>query len=107
MLTIHKSTTNSKRQSPITLALDYILGKTVLLYPTIKSNLITLDTHHIELQMKARAKSNQKKRFIDDDDFIPCSAQIEFKFKVSKEAEAYQDFTDLLETTNSIIGDCK
>ena len=50
---------------------------------------------------------NQKKRLLDDDDFIPRSARIEFKFKVSKEAEADQEFTDLLETTNDIIGDCK
>eukprot|EP00957_Ditylum_brightwellii_P002125 163732-Ditylum_brightwellii.AAC.1 len=41
-LTTHKSTTNSKRQLPKALVLDYILGKTVLLHPTIKNNLITL-----------------------------------------------------------------
>eukprot|EP00957_Ditylum_brightwellii_P020114 1517318-Ditylum_brightwellii.AAC.1 len=57
--------------------------------------------------MKAHAKANQKKRLIDDDNFIPCSAQIELQFKVSKEAEADQEFKDLLETTNNIIGDCK
>eukprot|EP00957_Ditylum_brightwellii_P070396 5348123-Ditylum_brightwellii.AAC.1 len=57
--------------------------------------------------MKSYAKANQKKRLIVDDDFIPCSAQIEFQFKVSKEAEADQEFQDLLETTNAIIGDCK
>eukprot|EP00957_Ditylum_brightwellii_P092672 7056500-Ditylum_brightwellii.AAC.1 len=57
--------------------------------------------------MKAHAKANQKKRLTDDDNFIPRSAQIEFQFKVSKEAEADQEFRDLLETTNDIIGDCK
>eukprot|EP00957_Ditylum_brightwellii_P080267 6105239-Ditylum_brightwellii.AAC.1 len=57
--------------------------------------------------MKAHAKANQKKRLTADDNFIPCSAQIEFKFKVSKEAEADQEYRDLLETTNDIIGDCK
>eukprot|EP00957_Ditylum_brightwellii_P073840 5610667-Ditylum_brightwellii.AAC.1 len=66
------------------------MGKTALLHPTIKNNLITLDTHHIQLQMKAHAKANQKKRLINDDDFIPHSAQIEFQFKVSKEAEVDQ-----------------
>eukprot|EP00957_Ditylum_brightwellii_P090692 6907720-Ditylum_brightwellii.AAC.1 len=37
-----KSTTSSKWQLPKALALDYILGKTALLHPTIKNNLITL-----------------------------------------------------------------
>ena len=106
-LTTQSTTTISKRQSPKALALDYILGKTATLHPTIKNNLITLGTHHIELHMKAHAKANQKKRLLDDDDFIPRSARIEFKFKVSKEAEVDQEFQDLLETTNDIIGDCK
>eukprot|EP00957_Ditylum_brightwellii_P202618 15330947-Ditylum_brightwellii.AAC.1 len=57
--------------------------------------------------MKAHAKANQKKRLTDDDDFIPCSARIEFQFKVSKEIEADQEFRDLLETMNNFIGDCK
>eukprot|EP00957_Ditylum_brightwellii_P040291 3048979-Ditylum_brightwellii.AAC.1 len=57
--------------------------------------------------MKAHAKANQKKRLTNDDKFIPCSVQIEFQFKVSKEAEADQEFTDLLETTNNVIRDCK
>eukprot|EP00957_Ditylum_brightwellii_P043788 3320924-Ditylum_brightwellii.AAC.1 len=88
ILTTHKSTTTGKRQLPKALALDNILGKTVSLHPTIKNNLITLGTHHIELQMKAHAKANQKKRLTDDNNFIPCSARIKFQFKVSKEAEA-------------------
>eukprot|EP00957_Ditylum_brightwellii_P190601 14509511-Ditylum_brightwellii.AAC.1 len=33
--------------------------------------------------------------------------KVSFNLKVSKEAEADQEFTDLLETTNDIIGDCK
>eukprot|EP00957_Ditylum_brightwellii_P075267 5719455-Ditylum_brightwellii.AAC.1 len=41
-LATHKSTTTRKRQLPKALVLDYILGKTVLLHPTIKNNLITL-----------------------------------------------------------------
>eukprot|EP00957_Ditylum_brightwellii_P185991 14160225-Ditylum_brightwellii.AAC.1 len=41
-LTTHKSTTTSKGQLPKALALDYILGKTASLHPTIKNNLITL-----------------------------------------------------------------
>eukprot|EP00957_Ditylum_brightwellii_P183487 13976819-Ditylum_brightwellii.AAC.1 len=106
-LTTHKSTTTSKMQSPKVLALDYILGKTLLLHPTIKNNLIMLGTHHIKLEMKAHVKANQKKRLTDDDDFIPCSAQNEFQFKVSTEAEADQEFQDLLETKHDIIGDCK
>eukprot|EP00957_Ditylum_brightwellii_P134906 10285778-Ditylum_brightwellii.AAC.1 len=108
-LTTHPkiTTTNSKRQSPKSLALDYILGKTELLHPTIKNNLTTLGTHHIKLHMKALNKANQKKRLIDDEEFIPCSVQIEFQFKVSREAEADQEFTDLQEVTNDIIGECK
>eukprot|EP00957_Ditylum_brightwellii_P198239 15105405-Ditylum_brightwellii.AAC.1 len=101
------TTTNSKRQLPKALAINYILGKTELLHPTIKNNLITFNTHHIELHMKALNKANQKKRLIDDEEFISCSAQIEFKFKVSKEAEADQEFTDLLERMNNIIRECK
>eukprot|EP00957_Ditylum_brightwellii_P066587 5053885-Ditylum_brightwellii.AAC.1 len=42
MLTTHKSTSTNKRQLPKALALDNILGKTVLLHHTIKNNLITL-----------------------------------------------------------------
>eukprot|EP00957_Ditylum_brightwellii_P202864 15332123-Ditylum_brightwellii.AAC.1 len=57
--------------------------------------------------MNALNKANQKKRLIDGEEFIPCSAQIEFEFKVSKEAEADQEFTDLLEAMNDIIGECK
>eukprot|EP00957_Ditylum_brightwellii_P116510 8887189-Ditylum_brightwellii.AAC.1 len=49
------------RQLPKALALDYILCKTVPLHSTIKNNLITLGTHHIELQMKTHAKANQNK----------------------------------------------
>eukprot|EP00957_Ditylum_brightwellii_P084082 6392830-Ditylum_brightwellii.AAC.1 len=57
--------------------------------------------------MKAHAKVNQKKRLTDDEEFIPCSPQIDFTFKVSKEVEADQEFTDLLETINGIIRECK
>eukprot|EP00957_Ditylum_brightwellii_P014852 1119632-Ditylum_brightwellii.AAC.1 len=57
--------------------------------------------------MKAHAKANQKKSLTDDDKFIPCSVKIKFQFKVSKEAEADQEFTDLLEMKNKFIGDCK
>eukprot|EP00957_Ditylum_brightwellii_P070111 5325062-Ditylum_brightwellii.AAC.1 len=81
-LTIHsKSSINSKRQLPKSLVLDYILGKTELLHLTIKNNLIALGTHHIELHMKAHAKAHQKKKLTDDEEFIPCSVQIEFAFK--------------------------
>eukprot|EP00957_Ditylum_brightwellii_P167399 12744203-Ditylum_brightwellii.AAC.1 len=105
-LTTHNTTTNSKRLLPKALAIDYILGKTESLHPTIKTNLIMLRTHHIELQMKTLNKANQKKRLLDDEEFIPHSAQIEFEFKVSKEAEVDQEFTNLLEVTN-IIRECK
>eukprot|EP00957_Ditylum_brightwellii_P037753 2855091-Ditylum_brightwellii.AAC.1 len=57
--------------------------------------------------MKALNKANQKKRSIDDEEFIPCSTQIEFQIKVSREAEADQEFTDPQEATNNIIGECK
>eukprot|EP00957_Ditylum_brightwellii_P118308 9023417-Ditylum_brightwellii.AAC.1 len=107
-LLIHpKSNTNCKRQLPKALALDYILCKIALFHPTIKNNLIMLGTHHIELHMKAHANANQKKRLTDDEEFIPRSAKIEFTFKVSKEAEADQEFTDLLEMMSVIIRDCK
>eukprot|EP00957_Ditylum_brightwellii_P131234 10009014-Ditylum_brightwellii.AAC.1 len=79
--TLTTSNTNtSKRQLPKALAVGYNLGKTELLHPAIKTNLITLRTHHIKLQMKALNKANQKKRFLDDKEFIPCSVQIEFEF---------------------------
>eukprot|EP00957_Ditylum_brightwellii_P032940 2498085-Ditylum_brightwellii.AAC.1 len=81
-LTIHsKSNTNSKRQLPKALALDYILGKTAFLHPTIKNNFIMLGNHLIKLHMKAHTKANQRKRLTDDDDFILHSAQNEFQFK--------------------------
>eukprot|EP00957_Ditylum_brightwellii_P008511 645737-Ditylum_brightwellii.AAC.1 len=71
----HNTTINHKRQLPKALVIDYILGKTELLHPTIKTNLITL--------------------------------KAEFEFKVSKEAEADQKFTNLLEVMNDIIGEYK
>eukprot|EP00957_Ditylum_brightwellii_P158010 12027727-Ditylum_brightwellii.AAC.2 len=57
--------------------------------------------------MKAINKASQKKRLIDDEEFIPCSAQTEFEFKASKEAEADQEFTNLLKMMNNIIRECK
>eukprot|EP00957_Ditylum_brightwellii_P043904 3329729-Ditylum_brightwellii.AAC.2 len=48
-LTTQDTTTNTKRQLPKALIIDYILGKTELLNPIIKTNLITLGTHHIKL----------------------------------------------------------
>eukprot|EP00957_Ditylum_brightwellii_P088817 6763943-Ditylum_brightwellii.AAC.1 len=75
-LTSHKSTSTNKRQWPKALALDYIIGKTVSLHPTIKNNFIMLGTHHIKLQMKAHAKANQEIRLTDDEDFIPRFARI-------------------------------
>eukprot|EP00957_Ditylum_brightwellii_P043903 3329729-Ditylum_brightwellii.AAC.1 len=56
--------------------------------------------------MKALNKTNQKKRLTDDEEFTPHSAQLEFEFKFSKEAEADQEFTNLLEATNNIIVEC-
>eukprot|EP00957_Ditylum_brightwellii_P010260 776079-Ditylum_brightwellii.AAC.1 len=97
------TTTNSKRQLPKTLTIDYILGKAKLLHPTIKNNLTMLGTHHIKLHMKVLNKANQKKRLIDGEEFIPCSVQTKFKFKVSKEAEADQEFVDPQEATKDII----
>eukprot|EP00957_Ditylum_brightwellii_P069709 5293908-Ditylum_brightwellii.AAC.1 len=83
-LTAYNKTTKSKMQLPEALAIHYILDKTELLHPTIKTNLITLGIHHIKLQMKAINKVNQKKRLLDDEEFVPCSVQIEFEFRVSK-----------------------
>eukprot|EP00957_Ditylum_brightwellii_P089985 6853344-Ditylum_brightwellii.AAC.1 len=44
---------------------------------------------------------------MEDDEFIPCSACIEFILMVSKEAEDNQEFKDLQETTNEIIANCR
>eukprot|EP00957_Ditylum_brightwellii_P071457 5431744-Ditylum_brightwellii.AAC.1 len=66
-----------------------------------------LGIRHIKLQLKALNKANQKKRLLDDEDFVPCSVQIEFELRFSKKAEADQEFTNLLEVTNDIIRECK
>ena len=97
----------SKRQSPKALALDFIQAKTGSLQPTITSTLLKLGTHHLELHMKAFHKATQKKRMMDDEEFIPRSARIEFTLMVAKEAEDDQEFIDIREATNEIITDCR
>eukprot|EP00957_Ditylum_brightwellii_P017219 1297782-Ditylum_brightwellii.AAC.1 len=57
--------------------------------------------------MKAYHRAAQKKWMVDNDDFIPCSSQIEFILMMSKEAEGDQEYKDLLDETNAIIGDCR
>eukprot|EP00957_Ditylum_brightwellii_P008777 665263-Ditylum_brightwellii.AAC.1 len=69
------------------------------LQPTITSTLLKLSTHHIKLHMKVQHKATQKKRMMEDEEFIPCSACIKFTLTVSKEAEDDQEFKDLQETT--------
>eukprot|EP00957_Ditylum_brightwellii_P007742 585667-Ditylum_brightwellii.AAC.1 len=44
---------------------------------------------------------------MEDDEFIPCFAYIEFTLMVSKEAKDNQEFKDLHETTNKIIANCR
>eukprot|EP00957_Ditylum_brightwellii_P022637 1707505-Ditylum_brightwellii.AAC.1 len=83
----HNITNNSKRQLHKTHGINYTQGKTESLHPTIKTNFIMLRTHHIGLQMKAFNKAYQR--------------------RVSKEAEADQEFTNLLEMSNNIIRECK
>ena len=82
-----EDTLPSKRQSPKALVLDFIQAKTGSLQPTITSTLLKLGTHHLELHMKAHHKATQKKRMMDNEEFIPRSARIEFTLMVAKEAE--------------------
>eukprot|EP00957_Ditylum_brightwellii_P126637 9652634-Ditylum_brightwellii.AAC.1 len=73
----------------------------------ITPTLLRLGTHHINLHMKAHHKAVQKKRMLEDDEFIPCFACIECTLMVSKEAEDNQEFKDLTEEMNKIIADCR
>jgi ribosome-binding ATPase YchF (GTP1/OBG family) len=104
---IKDTSTSNKRQSSKAIVIDFIKAKTRLLQPTIASILLKLGTHYLDLHMKAHHKAVQKKRMMDDDEFIPHSAHIEFTLMVSKEAKEDQEFQDLAEATNKIISDCR
>eukprot|EP00957_Ditylum_brightwellii_P000382 29839-Ditylum_brightwellii.AAC.1 len=98
-----KDTSFGKRQLPKALTLDCIQAKTGLLHPTITSTILKLGTHHIKLHMRAHHKATQKKRMLEDEEFIHRSARIKFTLAVAKEAEDDQEFKDIQETTNKII----
>eukprot|EP00957_Ditylum_brightwellii_P172650 13142553-Ditylum_brightwellii.AAC.1 len=102
-----KDTSSGKRQLPKALALDFIQAKTGLLQPTIYSTLLKIGSHHIKLHMRAHHKAAQKKRMLEDEEFIPWSALIEFTLTVSKEAEDNQELKDIQEMTNKIITYCR
>eukprot|EP00957_Ditylum_brightwellii_P050447 3825699-Ditylum_brightwellii.AAC.1 len=84
------NTSSSKMQSSKALALDFIKAKTGLLQPTITSILLKLGTLHIELHLKTQHKATQKKRMMEDEEFIPHSACTEFTLMVAKEAKDNQ-----------------
>eukprot|EP00957_Ditylum_brightwellii_P114024 8694341-Ditylum_brightwellii.AAC.2 len=104
---LSSTTSSHKRLPPKALAINFIKAKTGSLHPSITATLQKLGAHHIDLCMKAYYKATQKKWMVDDDNFIPHSAQIEFTLMASKEAEGEQEYQDLLNETNTIIGDCR
>eukprot|EP00957_Ditylum_brightwellii_P182989 13937764-Ditylum_brightwellii.AAC.1 len=87
---IKDTSTSRKGKLPKALVIGFIKVKSGLLQPTITATLLKLGTHHLDLHMKAHHKAVQKKRVVEDNMFIPCSAGIKFILMVSKEAEEDQ-----------------
>eukprot|EP00957_Ditylum_brightwellii_P189625 14434479-Ditylum_brightwellii.AAC.1 len=57
--------------------------------------------------MRAHHKATQKKRMMEDEEFIPGSARIKLTLTVAKEAEDDQEFKDIQKTANEIIAECR
>eukprot|EP00957_Ditylum_brightwellii_P001393 108859-Ditylum_brightwellii.AAC.1 len=62
-----------------------------------------MSLEHLKLQAKVYHKHKQIQSLTNDNELIPKSAQIEFIFHISKEAEETKEFKALQKSTQAII----
>ena len=95
--------TSAIKSTPLYVADTFIKNHIVSLQPQLASILGKLGHHHVSLLHKLHNKKAQITRMESDEDFIPRSARIDFKFHMSKTAEERPEFLALQEETNTHI----
>mmetsp|Transcript_6411 Transcript_6411/g.12091 ORF Transcript_6411/g.12091 Transcript_6411/m.12091 type:complete len:425 (+) Transcript_6411:357-1631(+) len=95
--------TSAIKSTPLYVADTFIKNHIVSLQPQLASILGKLGQQHASLLHKLYNKKAQITRMESDEDFIPRSARIDFKFHMSKTAEERPEFLALQEETNTHI----
>jgi hypothetical protein len=94
---------NTVKSTPLYVADTFIKNHIASLQPQLASILGKLGHQHVNLLHKLYNKKAQITRMESDEDFIPRSARIDFKFHMSKSAEERPEFLALQEETNNHI----
>ena len=89
--------------TPKAIADSFITNHVVSLQPQLASILEKLGLQHLDLLHVFHNKKSQLTRMESNEEFIPRSARIEFKFHMSKNAEERPEFLALQEETDSHI----
>ena len=95
--------TSTITSTPLSVADSFIKNHVASLQPQLAAILGKLGHQHASLLHKLFNKKSQITRMEGDDDFIPRSARIDFKFHMSKNAEERPEFLALQEETNTHI----
>jgi hypothetical protein len=89
--------------APKTVAQRFAKGHVATLHPQVATILLPLFEDFISIKMKIFNKDTQMKKMEANDDFIPRSARIEFRFHLSDEAKLSADYKTLVDKTNEEI----
>jgi hypothetical protein len=93
----------SRPVPPKTIAQRFAAGHVATLHPQVATILLPLFEDFISTKMKIFTKDTQLKKMEADDEFIPRSARIDFRFHLSAEAKLSVDYSTLVDQTNEEI----
>ena len=100
---VDSSVDNGDNKTPLAQAKHHVKQHIASLHPNIANILLTLGLAHLSLQAKLHIKLINIKRMEDDDEYIPRSAKIEFRFALSKKAEETPEFITLQKDTTTLV----